>query len=93
MIDGVFEKSGDNEVILGFKDSSKVQFKNDSVQAFDTNWAEVLSAVTDRNTDSIIESLCKIEVEKSEELKNVVQLYAEETTFGDKEYETRADLQ
>ena len=36
--------SGDNEAILDLRDLSKVQLKNDSVQAFDTKWDEVLSA-------------------------------------------------
>ena len=93
MIDDVFKNSGDIEVILDFRDLSKVPFKNDSVQAFDTKWAEVLSAVNVRPADSIVDRVCKIEVEKSEELKHVVQVYAEDVTFGDKEYETRTDLQ
>ena len=36
--------SADNEAILDLRDLSKVQLKNDSVQAFDTKWDEVLSA-------------------------------------------------
>ena len=42
------------------------QLKNDSVQAFDTKWDDVLLflAVTDRPTDSILESLYKRQLEK-----------------------------
>ena len=57
------KNSGDNEAILDFRDLSKVQVKNDNVQAFSTNWDEVLSAVSDRLTDRILESLYKMQVE------------------------------
>ena len=59
-----FKNSGDNEAILDIRDSSNFQLKNDNVQAFETWWDEVLSAVTDRLTDSILESLCQMQVEK-----------------------------
>ena len=62
----------------------KIKLKNDNVQVFDTKWDEALSAATDRPTDSILESLYKMRVGKSKELKYVLQVHAEETTFGDK---------
>ena len=34
--------------IWDFKDLSTVQLKNDNIQAFDTKWEQVFSAVTDR---------------------------------------------
>ena len=61
--------------------------KNDNVQAFDTKWDEVLSALTDRPTDSMLESLYKMQVEKSEELKYSWQVNAQETTLGDKKHD------
>ena len=48
---------GDTEAILDCRDSPKAQSKNDNVQAFDTKWDDVLSAVTDRLTDSIGKSV------------------------------------
>ena len=45
-----FNISGDNEAILDIRDLSKAQLKSDNVQAFDTKWDEVWSAVTDRLT-------------------------------------------
>ena len=60
------------------------QLKNDSVQAFDTKWDEVASAVTDRLTDSILETLYKMQVEKSEGLKYLGQVFSQEATSGDK---------
>ena len=66
----------------------KVHLKNDHVLAFYTKWDEVLSAVTDRPTDNMLESLYKMQVEKSEELKYLVQVYVQETTIGDKKYDS-----
>ena len=84
MIYDFFNVSGDNEAILEFRDLSKIQLKNDNVQALDTRWDDVSSAVTDRITDSIWETLYKMQVEKSEGLKYLLQVYAQETAFGDK---------
>ena len=55
----------DNEPFGNFRDLSNVQLKNDNVQASDTKWDEILSAVTGRPTDSILESLHKSLIEKS----------------------------
>ena len=52
-----FKIRGDNDAIWDFRDFSKVQLENDNVQAFDTRWDEVLSAVTDRPADSILDSV------------------------------------
>ena len=83
VIHDLFTISGANEAILDFRDLSKVKIKNDNVQAFDATWDE-LSAVTDRLTDSILESPHKMQVEMSEELKYLLHLCAEERTFSDK---------
>ena len=72
MIYDFFNISGDNEAILDLRDFSKVQLNSGNVRAFDTKLDEVLSAVTDRPTDNILESLCKMQVEPSEGLKYVL---------------------
>ena len=71
-----FNISGDNEAILDFRDLSKAQLKSDNVQTFDTKWDEEWSAVTDRLT-ALWRSLYKMQVEKSEELKYVLQVFAQ----------------
>ena len=48
MIYDFLKISGDMKVILDFLDLSTFQFKNDNVQAFDTKWDEVSSAVSER---------------------------------------------
>ena len=50
-------------------DVSKVQRENNNIQAFDTQWDEALSAVTDRPTDNKLESPYKMQVERSEEFE------------------------
>ena len=46
-----------------------------------------LTAVTDRPTDSMLETLYKMQVAKSEELNYLLQVYAPETTLGDEKYD------
>ena len=50
----------------------KVQLKKDSVQAFDTKWDEISSTITDRPTDSMLESLYTMQIAMSEEIDNVL---------------------
>ena len=50
---------------------------------FDTTWDAVLSAVTDRRTDNIEGNLYNVQIEKSEEMKYLLQVYAQDATFGD----------
>ena len=66
--------------------TSEIYQKSNLFQAFNIKW-DVLSAVTDRLTDSILGSLHKMKVERSEELMYLLQVYAQETTFGDKKYD------
>ena len=87
MIYDVFKISGDKKAIWDFRYLSTDQFENENVQAFDTKWDEASSAVTGRRTDNMLEALYRMQVEKSEELKYVLQVYAQETTFGDKKYD------
>ena len=83
MIHHFFNFRGDNEAFLDLRDLSKVQSKNDSVQAFDTKWDDVSSAVIDGPTDSILDSLHKMQIEKSKGF----QVYAQETTIGEMKYD------
>ena len=61
MIYDAFKLGGDNQATLDFRDLSHVQSKNDNVHIFDTKWNEILSSVTDRLTESILESLYKMQ--------------------------------
>ena len=61
----------------------KVQQENDNVQGFDTQWDEVLSAVTDRPTDSMLESVYNMQVEQLNEIKYLLQFHLKRRHFGD----------
>ena len=78
---------GDDDAILDDRDLPKVQLQNDNVQAFDTKLNEVTSAGTDRPIHNILESLYKMQVEKSEELKHALHVCTHETTIGGKKYD------
>ena len=83
MIYDFFKIRGDNEAILDIRDlPEKVQLKNDSVQAFDTKWDEISSTITDRPTDSMLESLYTMQIAMSEDVDNVLQIHAQETTLA-----------
>ena len=78
---------GDNETIL---DCGNVKIKSATKErqcSSDTKWDEVSSSVTDRPTDKMLEGLRMMQVEKSEELEDLLQVNAPETTFGDKKYD------
>ena len=67
MIYHFLKVDGDNEAIFDFRDLSKVHLKNNNnVLAFDTKWDKVLTAVTNRPTESIFESLYKMQVGRNE---------------------------
>ena len=87
MICDFFQMVGDDDAIFDDRDLPQVQLQNDNVQAFDTKSIEVTSAFVHRPIDNILESLYKMQVEKSEELKHVLHVYTHETTFGDKKYD------
>ena len=87
MIYDINKINGDNEAILDYRDLSKGQVKNDNFQSVDTKWDEVLLAVTDRLTGNKWQSLYKMQVEKSEKLKYVLQVYTHLTLFGGEKYD------
>ena len=45
------------------------------VQEFDTRWYEFLSSVTKIPSDDILESLYKLRIRESEQVKTVLELY------------------
>ena len=106
MIYDFFNISSETEATWDLTSLTTVQSNNDNVQASDTKCAEVLSAVTDRATDNMCDSLYKMQIEKSEELKYSLPVYTQEATlvnekydyhmeshFSKREIEMRTDLQ
>ena len=78
MIYDVFDISGDNEGILVFTDLSKVQFQNDIVLRLRHKVGRSSISSHLQTTDSILESPYKMQVEKSEDFKYLLQVYAKE---------------
>ena len=87
MICDFSEMIGDDDAILDDRDLPQVQLQNDNVQASDTKSNEVTSAFANRPIDNILESLYKMQVERSEELKHALHVFTHETSFGDKKYD------
>ena len=55
---------------------SRVHFaRNDNVQEFDTRWDEILLSMTKIPSDDILESLYKLKIRESDQLKAVLEVY------------------
>ena len=50
-------------------------YRNDDVQEFDTSWDEILLSMTKIPPDDVLESLHKIRIRESDQLKIVLELY------------------
>ena len=67
--------TGTHETILNFNDLVKVELRGDDLQDFDTQWVEVSISIREMPSDSILESLYRTQLKKSEELKTVLAMY------------------
>ena len=56
-------------------DYFSVSLQNDDVQDFDTRWDEILLSVTKIPPDDVLESLHKLRIRESDQLKTVLELY------------------
>ena len=52
-----------------------ITLRNDNVQEFDTRWDEILLSMTRIPSDDILESLYKLRICESEQLRTVLELY------------------
>ena len=74
-----FKISGTGETLLHFNNLLRVQFKNDNVQGFDTEWDEALHSMTKVPDEEIFGNSCKNQLHSSEELKPLMTLYLHDT--------------
>ena len=79
MIYDYFRVIGAHDAVLDYADFFSVTLRNDSVQEFDTRWDEVLLSVSKIPSDDILESLYKLRIRESDQLKTVLELYDLET--------------
>ena len=67
--------TGALDTVLDFADLFSITLRNDNVQEFDTRWDEFLLPTTKIPSDDILESLYKLRIRESDQLKTVLELY------------------
>ena len=67
--------TGAHDTVLGYADLFSVTLYDDNVQEFDTRWDEVLLSMSKIPSDDILESLYKLRIRESAQLKTVLELY------------------
>ena len=75
MIYDYFRVTGAHDTVSDYADLFSVTLRHDNIQEFDTKWNEVLSSMSKIPTDDILESLCKLRIRESDQLKTVLELY------------------
>ena len=75
MIYDYFRVTGANDTVLDYADLFSVTLHDDNIEEFDTRWDEVLLSMSKIPSDDILESLCKLRIRESAQLKNVLELY------------------
>ena len=78
MIFYCFRVIGAQDAVLDYADFFSVTLRNDDVQDFDTRWDEILLSMTKIPPDDILESLYKLRIRESDQLKTVLELYGME---------------
>ena len=75
MIYDYFRATGAHDTVLDFADLFFVILRDDNIQEFDTRWDEVLLSMSKIPSDDIFESLCKLRIRESDQLKTILELY------------------
>ena len=79
MIFDYFRVTGAYDTVLDHAHSFSVTLHDDKIQEFDTRWDEVLLSMSKLPSDVILESLYKLRIRESSQLKTVLELYDMET--------------
>ena len=75
MIHDYFRVTGAHDTVLDYADLFSITLRNDIFQEFDTRWNEILLSKTKLPSDDVLESLYKLRIRESEQLKTVLELY------------------
>ena len=75
MIYDYFRVTGAHDSVLDFADLFSVILHDDNVQEFDTRWDEVLLSMSKIPSDDVLESLYKLRLRESVQLKTALELY------------------
>ena len=70
MIYDYLRVTGAHDTVLDYDDLFSITLRNDDVQEFDTRWDEILLSMTKVPLDDILESLYKLRIRESDQLKN-----------------------
>ena len=75
MINEYFQVTGAHDTVLDYADLFPITLRNDDVQEFDSRWDEILLSMSKIPTDDVLESLYKLRIRESDQLKRVLELY------------------
>ena len=75
MIYDYFWVTGAHDTVLDHADLFSITLRNDDVQDFDTRWDEILLSMTKIPPEDVLESLYKLRIRESDQLKTVLELY------------------
>ena len=75
MIYDYFQVTGAHDTVLDYADLFTINLRNDDVQEFDTGWDEILISMSKIPTDDVLESLHKLRIRESDQLKTVLEVY------------------
>ena len=75
MIYDFFRMTGAHDTVLDYADLFSVALRDDNIQEFDTRWDEVPLSMPKIPSDEILESLYKLRIRESDQLKTVLELY------------------
>ena len=67
--------TGAHDTVLDYADSFSVTLHDGNIQEFDTRWDEVLLSMSKIPSDDVLESLYKLRIRESAQLKTVLDLY------------------
>ena len=71
MFDDNFPVAGAHDTVLDHADLFTIFFCSDDVQEFDTRWDEIVLSMTKIPPDDVLESLFKLRIRESDQLKTV----------------------
>ena len=74
MIYDNFRVTGAHDTVVDYADLFSVTLHDDNIQEFGTRWDEVLLSVSKIPFDDVLESLCKLRIRESAQLKTVLGL-------------------
>ena len=75
MIYDYFRVTDAHDTVLDYADLFTITLHNNDVQEFDTRWDEILLSKTKIPPDDVLESLYKLRIRESDQLKAVLELY------------------